>query len=348
MGCVMVAGAQSPSPSPIRNAEEAMTATKVNAVPNFVLPPQYRDRTRYPLPSTHSNANSPYFGPHDIRIAGLWEQQGMSCGNAQSVSCVFNHEANKVLRTPTPAGAKVPNFTYFFTYQFLNDGGMSNGDAWMFFEALDILKEIGGATTEDFGPWQWGMAFSGWMSGYEKYYRAMKLRVDEYYDLNGHDAGADEAIKQVLYDHADGSPIGANLVFRAASGRNTVKETIQGRQVMKVFNNAENHALSIVGWDDTFLPELGGTWIIHNTGGEGERLWYVPRNQLDRRRRGWRGPGGTWAARPARPTWPARPAPTAGSRESCTAPTAAPGTPWWCTCAPAPPAAACPPPSAPK
>lgn len=267
-----------PTPTAIRDADQPMPAAKMAKVQKFSLPSRYQDRTKYPLPAVHSNAKNPYFNPYDPAVPNLWREQGMSCGNAQAVGCLFNHEANRARNFSTPAGAKDPAFSYQYTYHFLNDGNMLSGDAWMMVEAMDILKETGAASTEDFGGLEWGNGFLGWMSGYDKYHRAMRYRVDEYYQIDASAAGAEEAIKQVLVDNADGSPHGGNLVLQVSFSNRITKTTIQGRSVYENFASGGGHALSIVGYDDTFLPERGGCWLLHDVHANG--LSYSPRDRF--------------------------------------------------------------------
>lgn len=267
-----------PTPTVIRNAEQAMSAAKIAAIPAFVLPSRYQDRARYPLPAIHSNAASPHFNPHDPAVPGLWREQGMSCGNAQSVGCLFNHEANRVRGFATPKDAKAPEFSYQYTYHFLNDGDMLSGDAWMMVEAMDILKETGAMSTADFGGLEWGNAFLGWQSGYDKYHRAMRYRLEDYWKIDLSQPGAEELVKQVLVDNADESEYGGNLVLQVSFSNRITKTTLQGRPVYENYAAGGGHALGIVGYDDTFLAERGGTWLMHDVHANG--LSYSPRDRF--------------------------------------------------------------------
>jgi hypothetical protein len=267
-----------PAPAAVRNAEQAMSAAKIAAIPAFVLPARYQDRAMHPLPAVHSNAASPHFNPYDPAVPGLWREQGMSCGNAQSVGCLFNHEANRARNFTTPKDAKAPEFSYQYTYHFLNDGDMLSGDAWMMVEAMDILKETGAMSTADFGGLEWGNAFLGWQSGYDKYHRAMRYRLEDYWKIDLAQPGAEDLVKQVLVDNADGSPYGGNLVVQVSFSNKITKTTLQGRPVYENYATGGGHALSIVGYDDTFLPERGGTWLMHDVHANG--LSYSPRDRF--------------------------------------------------------------------
>ena len=262
-------------PNPVRKADAPRAKSKT-VIP-FVLPPQYKDRVKFPLPAVFNLATkSPYFGPYDPSIPGLWAEQGMSCANAQVVGCLYNHEANRVRNFRTPSGSKSPEFSYQYTFHFLNNGSMQGGDFWMSYEVMDILKETGAASTVDFGGLEWGNSFLGWMSGYEKYYRAMKLRLNDYYEIDASAAGSEEAIKQVLVDYADGSEFGTGLVTHVSFSTGITKTTVEGRSVYAAYQAGGGHALSIVGFDDAFLADKGGSWILHDVHANG--LAYSPRN----------------------------------------------------------------------
>ena len=142
----------------------------------------------------------------------------------------------------------------------------------MFVEAMDLLKKTGAATSADFGGLEWGNAFNGWMSGYDKYHRAMKVRASEYYKIDISTAAGDELVKQYLHDHGDGSPMGGNLVVQVRY-QSVTKTTVNGKRVISNFQKSApmNHALTICGYDDAFN---GGSWLVHNTHGDG--LYWVP------------------------------------------------------------------------
>ena len=270
----LVSSGESQTPTSIRKAGEPMSDAKLESILRFVLPTAYLDRQSNSLPREMNNADSVYFGP-----VGTWSQQGVSCGNAQAVSVAFNFEANRARKFTTPEDALEPMYPYEYTYHFLNNGDMSNGgDGWMFVEAFDILKETGAPTSGDFGGFEWGNSFNGWMSGYEKYYRAMHIRLSNYYQIDAQLPSSKEAIKQILVDHANGSQLGANLVFLAPRSQKIRKEWIDGRLCFTQFDSIGEHAVTIVGYDDDFLPERGGSWIVHNSFGDG--LYYMPRDLL--------------------------------------------------------------------
>jgi hypothetical protein len=244
--------------SAIRKAREPMPDAKLASIPVFELPERYKDRTANPLPRAVDNSTNKFFPPH------AWNQQGNSCANAQAVSYVYSYESGFL--NDQAASGNYPSFPYEFTYHFLNGGDQADGgDGWMFVEAFDILKATGAPTVSDFGGFEWGNAFGGWMHGYDKYYAAMKRRAAEYYRIEASTAAGDEAIKQYLHDHADGSAAGGLLVFQARS-QGWEKKTIEGRQVFTRFQSGGGHALTICGYDDDFN---GGSYKVVNSWGDG-------------------------------------------------------------------------------
>jgi hypothetical protein len=247
--------------SKIRPTDDDMPASKLAAIPNFVLDARYKDRVAHPLPASVDNSKKPFMTPVD-----QWnDAQGMSCGNATAVSFTYAYSALALQNIPTDP--KVPSYTYEYTYHFLNANDMDNGDAWRYVEAYDILKETGAPTTADFGGIEWGNAFGGWMTGYDKYYKAMKLRVDEYYKIDAKLAANDELIKQYLYDQGDGSASGGLLAIQV--GEWTMK-TVSGKNLVTDFDGF-GHTIAIVGYDDNFQ---GGSYLMADN--MGDRYIWAP------------------------------------------------------------------------
>src|SRR6185436_10640828 len=127
-----------PAQTPIRKAWTPMPDAKLASIPVFALPAAYKDRTAHPLPAAIDNSKQQWFTPYG------WNQQGNSCANAQAVSYVYGYETMLTRNKPVPTGASTPEYTYEYTYHFLNGGDQSDGgDGWNFVEAFDIMKETG-------------------------------------------------------------------------------------------------------------------------------------------------------------------------------------------------------------
>ena len=242
----------------VRKQFTPLSAEKYASIPTFVLPEKYKDRVAFPLPAMADNSTKKWMPPFG------WSIQGWSCANATAVSFAYDYEVQRTTNTATSGNN--PLITYNYTYHFLNSGDQAEGgDGQMFVEAFDILKETGGATTTNFGGLDWGNSFGGWMTGYDKYYQAMKIRAQEYYKLDASVKANEEIIKQYLFDHADGSPEGGLMVFQANS-ENMVKGNFGGKPILSALGGGGGHSLSICGYDDAFN---GGSYLVANNWGDG-------------------------------------------------------------------------------
>ncbi|MDB5105928.1 MAG: hypothetical protein JWP91_3617 [Fibrobacteres bacterium] len=262
---VLISGAMLPAlgQTPVRRQFAPVTTAKMNSIPVYTLPDAYKDRTAHPLPRAVDNSKQKFMPPWG------WSIQGWSCANATATSYVYDYEVqfNRNIAT----SGSTPLYTYEYTYHFLNSNNQAEGgDGWMFIEAFDILKETGGASSADFGGFEAGNGNGAWMTGYDKYYNAMKNRVNEYYRIDASVATADEAIKQYLFDHADGSAAGGLMTFQINS-ESMPSSTIGGRRTFTNLGGGGGHALSIVGYDDDFQ---GGSYLTLNNWGDG--LYWCP------------------------------------------------------------------------
>jgi hypothetical protein len=251
----------------IRPCFQAMPDAKINAIPTYVLPDIYKNRIDHPLPRAVNRETDPVYGAYMPPLH--WFIETFACANASAVSFDYDYAVQSyqkmVTVNPTDPLTK-PFFPYNYTFHFLNPTNMSStGDGWMFVEAFDILKETGCPTTADFGLFDEDSRYR-WMSGYDKYYRAMKIKVDQYYKIDAGSASADTLIKQIVYDYGDGSPGGALLTFQANSSAMPTA-TINGRLTLTALGGGGGHALTICGYDDTFQ---GGSWLVQTSWGDGD------------------------------------------------------------------------------
>jgi hypothetical protein len=262
---VLISGAVLPAigQSIVRKQFGPVTQAKMGSIPVYTLPEIYKDRAAHPLPKAVDNSKQKFMPPWG------WSIQGWSCANATATSYVYDYEVQ--LNRNIATSGNTPLITYEYTYHFLNSNNQAEGgDGWMFMEAFDILKATGGATSTDFGGFEWGNGAGGWMTGYDKYYNAMKNRVQEYYRIDASVASADEAIKQYLYDHADGSAVGGLMTFQINS-ESMPSSTVNGRRTFTNLGGGGGHALSIVGYDD---DHAGGSYLTLNNWGDG--LYWCP------------------------------------------------------------------------
>lgn len=262
-GACLASAALAQTPTPVRKLFGPVTAAKFASIPDFTLPPQYKDRAKFPLPASVDLTTHKFMPP----FKG-WSIQGWSCANATATSFVYGFEAQRALGTPS--SGNTPAYPYQYTYHFLNSGNQAEGgDGWMFVEAFDILKETGAPTTQDFGGFEWGNGSTGWMTGYDKYFKAMKVRASEYYKIDASVPANGELIKQYLVDHADGSAEGGLLTFQMSSSAMPTT-TVNGRRTLTNLEGS-GHALVIAGYDDN---HQGGSWLCVNNWGDG--IYWAP------------------------------------------------------------------------
>jgi hypothetical protein len=261
--CAICAVFPAGSQTVIRKAQEQMSIEKLNSIPDLVLPAIYNDRAAHPLPAAVDNSKLKYFAPTN------WAIMADACANAAAVSYDYNYEVN-CMQDSAPTLA-TPKYAYEYTYHFLNNGIQSTGgDGWMYVEAFDILKKTGGATSPDFGGFEAGNLC--WMNGYDKYYRAMKVRANEYYKIDITVPRGDTLAKQFLYDHADQSTYGGCLVVQVCS-ENWTTTTISGRRTFTKIGGGGGHSLTVVGYDDAFN---GGCYVLCNSWGESNPFYWAP------------------------------------------------------------------------
>ena len=247
-----------------RQQFSGISNAKLASIPNFVLQDKYKDRTAYPLPSRVDNLSKKYMPPYST-----WCIQGWSCAVATALYC-FNYEINRI--RDVASSGNYPQYPYLFAYEFLNSGNIAEGgDGWMFVDAFDIFKENGNPTSADYGGFEWGYTFAGWMSGYDKYYNAMKNKVEEYYKIDASKDSSIELIKQYLYDCGDGSSTGGILCFQANSENWTISTVPSiskdaGKRIFSRLGGGGGHALNIVGYDDEVGYDFNGDGKLTNPG----------------------------------------------------------------------------------
>jgi hypothetical protein len=233
-----------------------MPQATLDAIPDLVLPAQYKDRTAHPLPSSVDCSKQKYFPPHN------WAINAYTCAHAVAVSYVYDFEANFTNDAATSTGK--PDYPYDYTYAFLNGGNWSQGgDGWSIVEALAVLRMTGAPSTADFG--RFGSNNGSWMSGYDKYYKAMKLRGHEY-KIAFNPPANDEVIKQYLYDHMDGSSAGGLFGFIVNDEAKTTSGSANGHPVFNYLGPGGGHAMTIIGYDDN---AAGGSYLVSDDFGEG-------------------------------------------------------------------------------
>ncbi len=254
-------------------------------------PPEYVARRkarakngRVKLPAYVYNGESKYFPP-------IFNQDGGSCGSAQSIGYMFTHEMSSYrdLDASQPENQYPSHFTWLLAYQTSTTDGMA--------QAIGIpnAPTYGGRTYS----WLFGAQTHddpdyGWMQGYDKWYSAMwnKAAYSITFAPTNTPEGRQE-LKEWIYNHCGDEDMhggGVAGIGVAAYGTwaaipNTEannKAGVNGMKYVKAWGDALNHAVTVCGYDDRIefdLDEDGvigeieedevGAWIIANSWGDG-------------------------------------------------------------------------------
>ena len=246
------------------------------------------------LPLHVHNGQSKYFPP-------IFNQDGGSCGSAQSIAYMFTHEmaCYRDLDASLPENQYPTHFTWLLSYQ-------SRG-------AVDMAKATGIPNVPTYGGRTYSKLFGaqthddpdyGWMQGYDKWFSAM-------WNRNSHDItfaptntpeGRQE-LKEWLYNHSGDETMhggGVAGIGIAAYGTwGTIPSTdankaagVNGMKYVKSWGDVFNHAVTICGYDDRIEFDLDGdgnvgeveedevgAWIIANSWGntwENKGFIYCP------------------------------------------------------------------------
>ncbi|MFH0759870.1 MAG: T9SS type A sorting domain-containing protein [Bacteroidota bacterium] len=217
--------------------------------PPYPIPESVRLKSGSTLPLKVDLSRSKYFPP-------VFNQYGWSCNQSSSIGYLLTYELNRLRDTE----ASYPENRYppLYAWNFLNRSTTSTGVSY--FESWEIIKANGCPNTVDF-PVDNNVAY--WMSGYDKYYRAMQNRVIRNYSLSV--ATPDEllVLKQYLYDHLTGAKYGGLANFQIASGGMTLFDLPESSAdprapYITTFGTIVGHAMTIVGYNDAIRIDRNG------------------------------------------------------------------------------------------
>ena len=236
------------------------------------------------LPAFVYNGDTKYFPP-------IFNQDGGSCGSAQSIGYAFTHEMScyRDLDASLPENQYPSHFTWLLAYQTSTTDGMA--------QAIGIpnVPTYGGRTySRLFGAQTHDDPDYGWMQGYDKWYSAMwnKSASSISFAPTNTPEGRQE-LKEWLYNHSGdtsmhgggvaGIGVAAYGTWAAIPATTANKEAgVNGKKYVKAWGDALNHAVTVCGYDDRIEFDLDGdgvvgeveedevgAWIIANSWGDG-------------------------------------------------------------------------------
>lgn len=223
----------------------------LNSLPRLTLPAGY---SSMPLPWKKDNTRLMFF-------SGIYSQEVWNCNQASSIWTMFTYEINwlRNLNSSLPENQYSPMAVYNLLRPNMDNSypGVSYFDSW------NLVKTNGIPGNLDFTAYNQNQQV--WMSGYDKYYRGMKNRVDEVYAL---DVGSPEGLltlKHWINDHLNGSSVGGLANFQIGSdGMDIPKIPLdkgleeEDQYIVIKYGPEVGHAMTFAGWNDSVRYDVNG------------------------------------------------------------------------------------------
>jgi hypothetical protein len=223
---------------------------KLSNIPSLYIPDNYKTQTLI-LPVFVDNSTKIYFRP-------VTYQSGYECGQTAGQAFMFTYEIDRLRNL----SALLPDNQYptHFAWNFYNNAYNYTGVS--FFESWEVTRVCGTPNVTDYG----GALNTGgekrWMTGYQKYYNAMKNRLDGVYSIRCDSPEGVYNLKAWLFDHLEGSTTGGLAGFYAQyCSPNTTLPTgtpEAGKALISTWGNSPSHAWTIVGYNDSIRFDFNG------------------------------------------------------------------------------------------
>jgi hypothetical protein len=223
-------------------------------LPQLKLPDNYKSGNTKELPDFLDNSQLAFFRP-------VFNQFGWSCGQASSIGYNFTYEINRT--RDLAADTNTTQYHPAFTYNFFTGGENSVGVCYYY--TFDAIKHAGCPTIQDFGEINNGLTV--WMDSYEKYYRAMKNRIDDVYSIYVGDEEGLLTLKHWMNDYLDGSENGGLANFYTDLGSYTVlppESPEAGKNVIIHFGAYTGHSMTFIGWNDSIRYDYNEDGLFTN------------------------------------------------------------------------------------
>lgn len=204
-------------------------------------------------PSRIDNSLSKAFRP-------IFSQIGNCCAQASGVGYNFTYEIN--LLNGTDASKERNCFPSHYTWSILNSG-VDNG-SW-YYDGWELIKENGCPKIPSFGSMASGGDLSFWMSGQEKYQKAMSNRILATKTIDLKTWQGINTLRAWLHDKGRGEAIGGLANFGAyASNYASSKISsgqYKGENLITAWGPTGGHAMTIVGYDDSISFDYNGDGV---------------------------------------------------------------------------------------
>ncbi len=241
---VLIAQSQLININPNKSAEpwlvgsvRSLSDSEIARIPELTMPVGYRSTEE--LPSFLDNSESIHFRP-------VFNQSHGSCAQSSGVAYTFTYEMNRIRGSVAASDENL--YPSHFTYNFLNNGSGENGSIYT--DGWGIIKANGCPSIATYGGLD--ATETHWMSGYAKYQSAMQNRIKDFFYINAGTPEGLETLKHWLNDHLEDAETGGVLNFSAGVTDEFNMQYASGHSsVIVEWGHAVNHAMTIVGWDDS-------------------------------------------------------------------------------------------------
>ncbi|MCT4637117.1 MAG: GEVED domain-containing protein, partial [Bacteroidales bacterium] len=221
---------------------------KLHSTPEFSPERSFRAVT---LPSKINNATHKAF-------RSIFRQTGNCCAQASGISYNLTYELN--LLRGTSANSPENLLPSHYTWAFMNWGGNYGS---LYTDGWDIVIQNGCPNITDYGSIDANGDCTFWMSGYNKYKRAMKNRIKNYQTIDLTKVSGINNLKRWIFDHGRGDKTGGLANFAVYSRGATMKRLTgnteeKGKYVITKWGKTGPHAMTIVGYNDNIRYDYNG------------------------------------------------------------------------------------------
>ena len=198
--------------------------------------------------------NLPIFVNNSQQIYFPWPfyQVGLECGQTTSITQIFSYETCLKRGWTDINYNNDHRFPSHFVWNFCNNG---DNNGVLFLESWRVVKSAGTPTVTDWGGNPYGGQHSLWMTGYDKYYRAMHNRISEVCAIPTNTEEGILTLKHWLHNHLNNESVGGlaniNATFKYPDALIPLGSPGAGKTIITTFTNQPNHAYTIIGYNDT-------------------------------------------------------------------------------------------------
>ena len=193
----------------------------------------------------------------------IFNQLGNSCSQASGIRYIFSYELNRIKNTD--ASLKQNVYSYHYTWNFLNDG--IDVGSW-YFDGYKLVKDNGVPSLNEFND-ESGINEKTWMTGYSKYFKSLHNKITDYKKIDASSETGLDQIKEYLIHHGDDSEVGGLINFSAKSSNWDMfpyygTSNTDYHYAIKNFGDGGDHAMTIVGFDDSIKVDVNSDGIIQD------------------------------------------------------------------------------------